>query len=92
MAVKGLISQVDGYKTIEAWQKIWKLALILVCLLRFMNVSVHDATVQGNDDKHYQFEEFFVKARNIRYVQIPDDVTKNQIHLVDIYLFYAGVL
>ncbi|KAI9565900.1 hypothetical protein GHT06_009698 [Daphnia sinensis] len=52
MAVKGLISQVDG----------------------FMNVSLHDATVQGNDDMHYHFEEFFVKARNIRYVQIPEDV------------------
>ncbi|EFX79721.1 hypothetical protein DAPPUDRAFT_304272 [Daphnia pulex] len=52
MAVKGLISQVDG----------------------FMNVSLQNATVQGNDDQHYHFEEFFVKARNIRYVQIPEDI------------------
>lgn len=44
---------------------------------RFMNVSLHDVTVQGNDDQHYHFEEFFVKARNIRYVQIPDDVRHN---------------
>lgn len=43
-------------------------------MFSFMNVSLHDATVQGNDDMHYHFEEFFVKARNIRYVQIPEDV------------------
>jgi len=41
---------------------------------RFMNVSLQNATVQGNDDQHYHFEEFFVRARNIRYVQIPEDV------------------
>jgi hypothetical protein len=40
-----------------------------------MNVSLQNATVQGNDDQHYHFEEFFVKARNIRYVQIPEDVS-----------------
>ena len=39
-----------------------------------MNIVMHDVTVQGNDDRFYHFEEFFVKARNIRYVQIPDDV------------------
>jgi hypothetical protein len=39
-----------------------------------MNVSLQNATVQGNDDQHYHFEEFFVRARNIRYVQIPEDV------------------
>jgi hypothetical protein len=39
-----------------------------------MNVSLQNATVQGNDDLHYHFEEFFVRARNIRYVQIPEDV------------------
>jgi predicted phosphatase len=41
-----------------------------------MNVSLQNATVQGNDDQHYHFEEFFVKARNIRYVQIPEDVSQ----------------
>lgn len=41
-----------------------------------MNVSLEDATVQGNDDQHYSFQQFFVKARNIRYVQIPSDVRK----------------
>ena len=39
-----------------------------------MNVTLNDVTVQGNDDKHYNFDTFFVKARNIRYVQIPEDV------------------
>lgn len=39
-----------------------------------MNVSLKDATVQGNDDRLYHFNDFFVKARNIRYVQIPEDV------------------
>nr|CAG4650475.1 EOG090X0DE4 [Sida crystallina] len=39
-----------------------------------MNVTLKDVTLQGNDDKLYRFEDFFVKARNIRYVQIPEDV------------------
>ena len=41
---------------------------------RFMNVVMKDVTVQGNDDQLYNFNKFFVRARNIRYVQIPDDV------------------
>ena len=74
MAVKGLISQVDGYKhTFKSMDD--HIVMILPNLYSFMNVSLHDATVQGNDDKHYHFEEFFVKARNIRYVQIPEDVS-----------------
>lgn len=44
-----------------------------------MNVTLDDVTVQGNDGKHYQFDNFFVKARNIRYVQIPDDVYKYRV-------------
>lgn len=39
-----------------------------------MNVVMKDVTVQGNDDQLYNFNKFFVRARNIRYVQIPDDV------------------
>lgn len=50
-----------------------------------MNVSLHDALVQGNDDQYYHFEEFFVKARNIRYVQIPDDVRRQR--AFSIFLF-----
>jgi len=41
---------------------------------RFMNVVMKDVTVQGNDDQLYNFNKFFVRARNIRYVQIPDDI------------------
>lgn len=57
-----------------------------------MNVYLHDATVQGNDDKHYNFEEFFVKARNIRYVQIPEDVRrlchrKTRVHFSFYFIF-----
>lgn len=40
----------------------------------FMNVVMKDVTVQGNDDQLYNFNKFFVRARNIRYVQIPDDI------------------
>jgi len=40
-----------------------------------MNVTLKDVTVQGNDGSLYTFDDFFVKARNIRYVQIPEDVT-----------------
>ena len=39
-----------------------------------MNVNLKDAVVQGNNGLEYRFDEFFIKARNIRYVQIPDDV------------------
>lgn len=45
-----------------------------------MNVTLLDATVQGNDERHYNFDTFFVKARNIRYVQIPDDVTTRNLY------------
>jgi len=39
-----------------------------------MNVSLKNATVQGNNGTLYNFDDFFVKARNIRYVQIPEDM------------------
>lgn len=55
-----------------------------------MNVSLRDATITGNDKMEYHFDEFFVKARNIRYVQIPDDVSESKklkILLVVIKLF-----
>merc|ERR1711911_481890 len=31
----------------------------------FMNVTLKDVTVQGNDGSLYTFDDFFVKARNI---------------------------
>ena len=80
MAVKGLISQVDGFaRNIFLFIIMTRRCLIILHLYSFMNVTLLDATVQGNDDRHYNFDTFFVKARNIRYVQIPEDVTTSNL-------------
>ena len=39
-----------------------------------MNLSLSDVTFIGTDDVEIQFESFYVKGKNIRFVQIPDEV------------------
>ncbi|XP_065335462.1 U7 snRNA-associated Sm-like protein LSm10 [Cloeon dipterum] len=40
----------------------------------FMNVSLEDAVFITSDDQQHHFEFFFVQARNIRFITIPQNV------------------
>lgn len=41
---------------------------------RFMNVQMEDAVLILNNGEQYSFDNYFVQARNIRYVHIPEKV------------------
>ncbi len=39
-----------------------------------MNLSLRNATFVGTDEVNVYLESFYVKGKNIRFVQVPDDV------------------
>ena len=39
-----------------------------------MNLSLSDVTFIGRDEVTIDFDSFYVQGKNIRYVQIPDEI------------------
>ena len=39
-----------------------------------MNLSLSDATFIGTDEIECQFDSFYVQGKNVRFVQVPDEV------------------
>jgi len=69
-----LLQALEGSITVVELRNEMAVKGLIIQVDGFMNVSLKNATVQGNNGTLYNFDDFFVKARNIRYVQIPEDM------------------
>jgi len=69
-----LLQALEGTVTVVEMRNEMAVKGLILQVDGFMNVTMRYVTVQGNDGGLYKFDDFFVKARNIRYVQIPDDM------------------
>lgn len=74
-SVAGTIDDVDGWVNYIMPFKI-EMVNIQIWSSRYMNVTMKNAVFMDQRNNQHSFESYFVPARTIRYIHIPESVSK----------------